>query len=147
MGKFHIERTLPYSAEQLWNLVGDVELYPEFIPWITRLTTYNRESSSENSRFDADVYVGFKMLSEKFSTRVTRSADDQTIDMNLIKGPFRKLKGRWTFAPAAGGTKVAIDLDMEIKNPFIDALFRANYDRAVVKLLAVFEQRAAKLYS
>lgn len=142
MAKFRLERVLPYDADKLWQMVGDVELYPEFIPWITRLQTYNRTGE----RFDADVNVGFRMLSERFSTRVTRDADTRTVDFALIRGPFRRLNGRWSFAEVEGGAKIVFDMDVEIRNPILDALFRANFDRAVSKLLAAFEQRAATLY-
>lgn len=143
MANLRLERTLSYSPEQLWEMVGDVERYPDFIPWISRLHTYNRKDDS----FDADVSVGFKMLSEKFTTRVVRNAAARTVDFRLIRGPFRKLNGQWRFAPAADGTRITFDMDIDIKNPFLDALFRANFDRAVSKLMAIFEQRAAALYA
>ena len=147
MAVFRLERTLPYEAGKLWEMVGDVERYPEFIPWITRLRAYNRDHSGDLSRFDADVAVGFKMLTETFSTRVTRDAGTHTVDMNLIKGPFRKLDGRWTFTPVDGGTRVGFDMDVVIKNPILDALFKANFDRAVSRIMGIFEQRAASLYA
>ena len=148
MSKFRLERTLPYAADKLWDMVGDVERYPEFIPWITRLNAYNRKAGEDGrSGFDADVAVGFKMLTETFSTRVTRDAGAKTVDMNLIKGPFRTLDGRWTFTPTDTGTKVAFDMDVVIRNPILDALFKANVDRAIGILMRIFEQRANDLYS
>jgi len=147
MTKLRLERDLPYAPAQLWEMVGDVERYPEFIPWIKSLRTYNRGPSDEDIvRFDADVTVGFKMLSERFSTRVTRAAEALLVDFNLIRGPFRKLQGRWTFTPSAIGTKVAFDMDIDIRNPILDALFKANFNLAVSRLLAIFEARARQLY-
>ncbi len=144
MTKFHLDRVLPYDATQLWTLVGDVERYPDFIPWITRLHAYNVQATPEGmSRLDADVAVGFKMLSEKFSTRVTRTAADRSVDMTDLKGPFRKMVGRWVFTPVAGGTEISFDMDVEMKNPILDALFRANFNLAVSRLMACFENRAA----
>jgi coenzyme Q-binding protein COQ10 len=146
MTKLRLERDLPYPPAQLWEMVGDVERYPEFIPWIKSLRAYNRAVDQDIVRFDADVAVGFKMLTERFSTRVTRAAAALLVDFDLIKGPFRKLQGRWTFTPIASGTKVAFDMDIDIKNPILDAIFKANFNLAVSKLLAIFEARARQLY-
>jgi len=147
MTKLRLERDLPYAPAQLWEMVGDVERYPEFIPWIKSLRAYNRGPSDEDIvRFDADVTVGFKMLSERFSTRVTRAAEALLVDFDLIRGPFRKLQGRWTFTPSAIGTRVAFDMDIDIRNPILDALFKANFNLAVSRLLAIFEARARQLY-
>jgi coenzyme Q-binding protein COQ10 len=146
MTKLRLERDLPYPPAQLWEMVGDVERYPEFIPWIKSLRAYNRAVEQDVVRFDADVAVGFKMLTERFSTRVTRAAAALLVDFDLIRGPFRKLQGRWTFTPIATGTKVAFDMDIDIKNPILDAIFKANFNLAVSKLLAIFEARARQLY-
>ncbi|HTM82385.1 type II toxin-antitoxin system RatA family toxin [Asticcacaulis sp.] len=146
MTKLRLERDLPYPPAQLWEMVGDVERYPEFIPWIKSLRAYNRAVDQDIVRFDADVSVGFKMLTERFSTRVTRAAEAFLVDFDLIKGPFRRLQGRWTFTPIATGTKVAFDMDIDIKNPILDAIFKANFNLAVSKLLAIFEARAKQLY-
>ena len=146
MTKLRLERDLPYPPAQLWEMVGDVERYPEFIPWIKSLRAYNRAVDLDVVRFDADVAVGFKMLTERFSTRVTRAAAALLVDFDLIKGPFRRLQGRWTFTPIAIGTKVAFDMDIDIKNPILDAIFKANFNLAVSKLLAIFEARAKQLY-
>jgi coenzyme Q-binding protein COQ10 len=146
MTKLRLERDLPYTPVQLWEMVGDVERYPEFIPWIKSLRAYNRSVDQDIVRFDADVAVGFKLLTERFSTRVTRAAEALLVDFDLIRGPFRRLQGRWTFTPSATGTKVAFDMDIDIRNPILDAVFKANFNLAVSKLLAIFESRARHLY-
>lgn len=146
MTRLRLERDLAYAPAQLWEMVGDVERYPEFIPWIKSLRAYNRGGDEDVTRFDADVTVGFKLLNERFSTRVTRAAEALLVDFDLIRGPFRKLQGRWTFTPSALGTKVAFDLDIDIRNPILDAVFKANFNLAVSKLLAIFEARAKALY-
>ncbi|MGA9659057.1 MAG: SRPBCC family protein [Asticcacaulis sp.] len=147
MTQLQLRRTLPYEAYALWQMVGDVERYPEFIPWIKGLRIYNREKPSDDvERFDCDVKVGFKMLSEQFATRVTRAEAALLVDFDLIRGPFRQLKGRWSFMPVLGGTEVSFDLDIDIKNPLLDLLFKANFNMAVNRLLAIFEDRARHLY-
>lgn len=148
MAKFHIERVLPYDAIKLWEMVGDVERYPEFIPWITRLNAYNHAIEGEGgSRFDADVAVGFKVLQERFSTRVIRSGPDRSVAMKLISGPFKAMDGLWTFTPVDNGTRVDFHMDMAFKNPILNALFKANFNLAVNRLIHIFENRARQLYS
>ncbi|MFT3998347.1 MAG: type II toxin-antitoxin system RatA family toxin, partial [Asticcacaulis sp.] len=146
MAQFHLERVLPYAAADLWAMVSDVKRYPEFIPWITALRAYNQTMPAEGVYvFDADVSVGYKMLSERFSTRVTRRADDFSLHMGLLRGPLKKLNGHWHFTETPAGTKVAFDMDMDFKNPILNAMLKANLNIAVSKLMSVFEARAKQL--
>jgi coenzyme Q-binding protein COQ10 len=147
VAQFHLERVLPYAASDLWDMVSDVTKYPDFIPWITALRAYNATTPSEGVHvFDADVSVGYKMLSERFSTRVTRRADDLSLHMGLLRGPLRKLNGRWHFTEVAGGTRVDFDMDMDFRNPILNAMLKANLNIAVNRLMSVFEARAKQLY-
>ncbi|MDC7681817.1 SRPBCC family protein [Asticcacaulis sp. BYS171W] len=147
MAQFHLERVLPYAAEDLWAMVSDVQAYPSFIPWITALRAYNRTTPATGVEvFDADVSVGFKMLSERFSTRVTRKADDLSLHMGLLRGPLKRLNGEWKFTEVAGGTRVDFNMDMDFKNPLLNAVLKANLNIAISKLMSVFEARAKQLY-
>jgi coenzyme Q-binding protein COQ10 len=152
VAKFHLNRVLPYSADKLFDMVGDVERYPEFVPWINSLRTFNVSRPSDDiTRFDADVAVGFSFLTERFTTRVTRFSENKTIDIVLLKGPFKRLHCTWKFSDQTmsnGKIGAAIDfnIDFEFKNPFLDGFLRANFDKAVSKLMACFEGRAQALY-
>lgn len=147
MAQFHLERVLPYAATDLWAMVSDVTKYPDFIPWITALRAYNMTTPAEGVHvFDADVSVGYKMLSERFSTRVTRRAADLSLHMGLLRGPLRKLNGHWHFTEVAGGTRVDFDMDMDFKNPILNAMLKANLNIAVNRLMGTFEARAKQLY-
>ena len=139
---------MPYDAEQLWQMVGDIEAYPHFIPWITKLRAYNSSATGDGqSRMDADVAVGFKLLSEKFTSRIVRSAPDRSVEITALSGPFRRMEGRWTFTPVEGGTRIGFDMDVEMKNPILNALFKANFNLAVSRLMACFENRAREKFS
>ncbi len=152
MTRVNFDRVLPFAADKLFEMVGDVEKYPDYIPWITSMRVTNRTTMSDTvTRMDAEAGVGFKFLSERFSTRVTRDAEGRTIDIVLLRGPFKKLVCRWTFEDAdfmgmPGGCKASLDMDFEFKNPFLTGFLRANFDKAVAKLMACFEGRAATLY-
>lgn len=147
MTKVHFERVLPFEAAKLFDMVGDVEKYPDYIPWITSMRVFNRVPAAENiERFDAEAGVGFKFLSERFSTRVVRDSHARTITITLLKGPFKRLNCQWKFDEAEKGCRASLHMDFEFKNPFLTGFLKANFDRAVSKLMTCFEGRAASLY-
>jgi coenzyme Q-binding protein COQ10 len=139
---------LPYTPDQLFKLVGDVARYPEFVPWITSLRTWNERHLSQGvDVLDAEASVGFAFLKERFATRVRRDALNRQIDVTLLSGPFKKLENRWRFLDAGHGcTRVEFDIDFEFKSRLLSALLTSNFALAVDKLMACFEARAAKLY-
>ncbi len=142
-----LSRELPYAPTELFDLVGDVERYPLFLPWVSRLTTSNRrEDGNDIVVFDAEAHVGFSFVRERFSTRVALNRPALAIDVNLIDGPFRRLENHWRFAPTPHGTALTFEIDYEFKSPVLSALLAANMGRAVRRLIASFEQRARRLY-
>jgi coenzyme Q-binding protein COQ10 len=147
MARHHVERILPYAAEQLFTLVGDVRAYPEFVPWIRSLRTGPERAEGEGvTALDADAAVGFSFLKERFSTRVRLDADALLIDVSLISGPFRRLSNQWRFQADPLGTKIIFDIDFEFKSKLLDIMLRANFDLAVGRLISCFEERAKALY-
>ncbi|MES2034648.1 MAG: SRPBCC family protein [Pseudomonadota bacterium] len=145
--RHRLTRILPYTPDQLFLLVGDVERYPEFVPWITALRVWNRQDEGGGvTTLDAEAAVGFSFLRERFSTRVRRDAAARTIDVSLISGPFRKLQNRWRFLPHEQGTCIEFEIDFEFKLRFLDRILDANFDHAVQKLIQCFDDRAKALY-
>lgn len=143
----HVSRVLPYTPEQLFGLVGDVERYPEFVPWITSMRTWNaRDLGGGCSSLDAEAGVGFSFLKERFATRVRRDAEARQIDVSLLSGPFRKLANSWRFLDDAGGTRIEFDIDFQFKSRLLEGLLAANFHHAVEKLMGCFEARAKALY-
>lgn len=138
---------LPYQPRQLFDLVGDVERYPEFVPWVLRLHTWNPRTEGDGvSLVDAEAEVGFSFVHERFSTRVRRDSPALAIDVDLISGPFRRLENRWRFEPDPGGVKLRFAIDFEFKSRLLDTLLAVNFQRAVSRLIACFEARAKTLY-
>lgn len=147
MPRYHIEKVLPYSPDQLFKLVGDVDAYPDFVPWIQSMRTWNARTDGEAvTVVDAQAGVGFSFLKEKFSTRVRRDALARQIDVQLLSGPFKHLANRWRFVEAPGGTKIEFDIDFEFKSRLLSGMLTANFHHAVDKLIACFEGRARALY-
>ena len=145
--KHAVRRIAPYTPDQLFALVADVERYPEFVPWITAMRVWNRRELGEGaSSLDAEVTVGFSMLKERFATRVRRDATGHAVDVNLIHGPFKRLVNRWKFTPHPVGAEIDFTIDFEFKSRLLDALLRANFAKAVDKIMVQFDLRADELY-
>ena len=146
MHRHTVTRVLPYAPEQLFTLVGDVEAYPSFVPWITAMRTWNGRVDGPVSTVDAEAQVGFSFLREKFATRVRRDATALTVDVSLLYGPFKRLSNQWKFRPHELGTTVEFIIDFAFKSRVLDALLAANLDRAANTLIGCFEARAAALH-
>lgn len=137
-------RILPYTPEQVFALVADVEKYPEFLPWCVACRIKARESQA---CFTADLAVGFKMVREKFTSRVTLNPP-QSIKVEYLDGPFEHLTNIWTFKPAHGGkaTEVEFFLDFEFRSRLLRNLIGLLFEEAVRRMVAAFEKRAAEIY-
>jgi len=146
--RHQVSKVLPYAPEQLFQLVGDISKYPEFVPWITGMRTWNaRPLGSGASSVDAEASVGFSFLKESFATRVRRDAHNRQIDVTLLAGPFRKLENRWRFIDAGHGhTRIEFEIEFVFKSRILEGILRANFAQAVDKLMGCFEARAKALY-
>jgi coenzyme Q-binding protein COQ10 len=146
--RHHVSKVLPFTPDQLFGLVGDVTAYPDFVPWITGMRTWNpRPLGAGVDAIDAEASVGFSFLKERFATRVRRDAGERQINVSLLSGPFKKLENRWRFLDAGHGcTRIEFDIDFAFKSRVLDALLTANFSTAVQKLMACFEARARNLY-
>jgi coenzyme Q-binding protein COQ10 len=143
-----LTRILPYTPRQLFDLVGDVERYPEFVPWVTRLHAFNRRSDGEGVvRLDAEAQVGFSVVHERFTTTVRLDEPALAIDVGLIAGPFRRLANRWRFKDHPRGAELSFEIDFEFKSRLLERLLAANFHRAVNRLVGCFEDRAKALYA
>ena len=138
---------MPFAPDDLLAMVGDVDRYPEFVPWLTAMRTWNRHDIEPGvASLDAEAGVGFSFLRETFATRVIRDANARHISVNLLRGPFRTLRNDWRFRPHPGGTQVEFSIEFGFKTRLLDAFLAANMDRAIDKLIACFEARATALY-
>lgn len=135
-------RRLPYSAEQMFDLVADVAKYREFLPWVIA----TRVRSDTDTEMLADMVVGFKSIRETFTSRVMKTRPSQ-IAVHYVDGPLSDLDNVWTFR-AIDDTTCEIDfaVDFEFKNRVFQAIAGQYFDRAFRKMVAAFETRAGELY-
>ncbi|MBL0947637.1 type II toxin-antitoxin system RatA family toxin [Brevundimonas sp.] len=142
-----LTRILPYEPQQLAALVADVRAYPDFVPWVTSMRVWNeREEAPGVSLLDAEAGVGFAFLKERFSTWVRYDRTAPKVEVGLIRGPFRHLKNRWAFFPHPEGARLEFMIDFAFRSPLLDAMLKANFDRAVESLIRRFEAEAARRY-
>jgi coenzyme Q-binding protein COQ10 len=135
-------RQLPYSAEQMFDLVADVDRYPEFLPWVVA-TRVRHDSDSEMT---ADMLVGFKALREKFTSKVVKHRPDM-ICVHYVDGPLRDLDNNWTFRNCGENCcEIEFAVDFTFKNMMFEALAGQYIDRAFRKMVSAFEERARALY-
>lgn len=135
-------RRVPWSCEQMFDMVADVGRYAEFLPWVVAV----RVKSDGESEMIADLLVGFKAIREKFTSRVQKHRPDH-INVHYIDGPLRDLDNSWTFRPLEnGGCELDFCVDFTFRNPVFEALAGQYFDRAFRRMVEAFEQRAAALY-
>jgi coenzyme Q-binding protein COQ10 len=143
--KVHNEtRLLPYTPDQMFTLVADVGRYPEFLPWC--LGARVREQTSEMVL--ADLMIGFKMVREKFTSRVWLDQAARRIEVEYIDGPFKRLSNTWNFNDAPdGGCRLEFHLEFEFSSLVLQKLIGVLFHEAVRRMVAAFENRAKQLYS
>jgi len=135
-------RLLPHSSEDLFDLVADIERYPEFLPWCVGL----RIKSRTETVLTADMMIGFKVFREKFTTRVTLQRPDR-IDVEYLNGPFKYLNNHWLFLPSEDGAcDIDFFVDFEFRSRVLKAAIGTVFNEAVQKMIDAFEKRAAALY-
>jgi len=143
--KVHSEqRVMPYSAVQMFNLVADVARYPEFLPWCTGA----RIREKRDDLIVADLMIGFKMVRERFTSRVRIDRQALQIDVEYIDGPFKYLQNHWKFIDIENGhCRVDFHLEFEFRSLMLQKLIGVLFHEAVRRMVSAFEARAKQLYS
>ena len=135
-------RRLPYSAEQMFDLVADVGRYGEFLPWVVA----TRVRSNSETEMVADIVVGFKSLRESFTSRVAKDRPN-TIKVHYVDGPLSDLDNVWTFRAVDAHTcEIDFLVDFTFKNRLFEKIAGQYFDKAFRKMVEAFEARAAQLY-
>ena len=135
------KRFLPYTPEQLFDLVADVGSYQHFLPWVAA----TRIREDDETGMVADLIVGFGALKETFTSRVKKDRPHQ-IDIDYIEGPLKYLHNHWKFRAVPGGSEVDFCVDFAFRNRIFEALAGQMFDRALRRMIGAFEERAHALY-
>lgn len=147
MPTFTTTRTVPYTPEQMFALVADVERYPEFLPLCTGLRVLRRESDdADRDVLVARMSVGYRNIAESFTSRVTLAPQQSRIVVEYVDGPFSHLTNRWTFTPNGAGADVQFYINYEFRSRMLGLMMGAVFERAFQKFAEAFEERARKIY-
>jgi len=134
-------RHLPYTPDQMFDLVADVQRYEEFLPWVSAI----RVRSDSDTEMVADMIVGFKGLRETFTSKVNKHRPDE-IHVDYLDGPLKYLRNDWVFRSEGTGCAVDFSVDFAFKNRVFEMLAGQVFGAALRKMIGAFEDRAAVLY-
>ncbi len=150
MRQFHDTQQSPYSTQQIFDLVIDIERYPEFIPWCRAARILTREEG----RMTAELVVSFSNFTESYVseviyTRPANPAEKGVIDVGLLQGPFKHLNNHWVFTalPEGKGTEISLDLAFQFRSKILDSLIGLVFGKATTKMGLAFKERADALYA
>ncbi len=146
MPKFENVRTVPHSPEEMFQLVADVERYPEFLPLCQALHVRSRRERDGKTLLIADMTVAYKLVRETFTSQVLLKPEERRIDVSYVDGPFKYLDNRWTFEPVPTGCAVRFYIDYEFKSRTLGLLMGSMFDFAFRRFAAAFEERADVIY-
>ena len=136
------QKPLPYAPEQMFNLVSDIEKYPEFLPWCVG----TRVRSREGNVLIADMVIGYKMFRERFTSRVELTRPGR-IDVSYYEGPFKYLNNHWIFMEQPDGTCIVdFYVDFEFRSKLLQKMIGVVFEKAVQIMVSAFEERADHIY-
>ncbi len=139
---------MPYTPQQMYDLVADVERYPEFLPWTAAARIRKVTPKPDGSEvMEADLVISFKVFRERFGSRVVLWPQERVIETEYLHGPFKYMRSNWRFEEAeGGGCKVHFDVDFEMKNRILQSAAELFFFEAMKRVVKAFEARAAELY-
>ncbi len=147
MPEFRTNRHVAHSAERMFDLVADVERYPEFVPFCERLEVRGRRSDGDRDVLVVDMTVGYKLLRETFTSKVTIDRGAMEIRADYLDGPFRALENVWTFLPRPdGGTEIEFCIVYEFRSRTLGMLMGTMFERVFRTFAHAFEARADAVY-
>ncbi|MBW4708815.1 type II toxin-antitoxin system RatA family toxin [Roseobacter sp. YSTF-M11] len=139
-------RTLPYTAQQMYDLVADVDSYPAFLPWCSAARVKSVTTKGDTEVMEADLVISFKVFRERFTSRVVLHPKDMNIDTEYLDGPFRYMKSNWGFRDVDGGCDVSFFVDFAFRNMILQRLIGVVFNEAMHRIVRAFETRARELY-
>lgn len=146
MPNFRTVRHVPFTPREMFDVVADVERYPEFLPLCEGLTVTERKAGERGAVLTATMTVGYKAITERFTTRVTLDPDAGAITVRHLDGPFSHLENEWRFVAAGSGCDVHFSIDYAFRSAMLQLIVGAAFDKAVRSYTDAFEGRARALY-
>lgn len=146
MPSFRTVRHVPFTPREMFEVVADVERYPEFLPLCEGLTVLERADDEHGSSLTATMTVGYKAITERFTTQVRLDPEAGEIRVRNINGPFSHLENEWRFAAAGSGCDVHFSISYAFRSTMLALIVGAAFEKAVRSYAEAFEARARALY-
>lgn len=146
MPNFRTVRRVPFTAQQMFDVVADVEHYPKFLPLCEGLIVNERRRGEKGDELTATMTVGYKSITERFTTQVALEPAASLIRVRHLDGPFSHLENEWRFVSAPGGSDVHFSIDYAFRSAMLSLIVGAAFDKAVRSYTDAFEARARALY-
>ena len=149
MPQFTTRRRVRHSADDMFDLVADIERYPEFVPLCRAMRVTRRTALGDRETVVAEMEVAYKLIRERFTSRVILVRPERTILVDYLDGPFRRMENRWTFRPLGGeggGCEVEFFISYEFRSRALGLLMGAVFDSAFRRFAAAFENRADAVF-
>jgi coenzyme Q-binding protein COQ10 len=147
MPHFSTKRRVPHAATDMFDLVADVEKYPQFVPLCSALKVKSRTEKDGATVLVADMTVAYKIIRETFTSRVTLDRPELRIFVEYLSGPFKRMQNRWRFVPIGkDACEIEFFIDYEFRSRALAAVMGAVFDAAFRKFAVAFEQRADEIY-
>ena len=140
-------KRVPYTAEEMFDLVAEIERYPDFLPWCAALRIVSRQERKAQEILLADMVVSYSVFRDQFRSRVTLAKPVMTIDTDYVHGPFRELKNHWRFSENQdGGSVVEFKIEFEFRNPVLQATAHSVFEQVFLRMADAFVARAEEVY-
>ena len=147
MPEEHLKRRVPHSAAQMFDLVADVERYPQFLPGCRGLRVVHRGGDASVGTIVAEMKVGYKFITERFTCRIALDRPQYLIQVDYVDGPLSRLENAWQFTDLAdGGSEVDFKIAFELSSRRLGMIVNALFDRVFLRFVDAFEARAQAIY-
>jgi coenzyme Q-binding protein COQ10 len=143
------KREMPYSAEEMFALIADIEKYDEFLPWCEAARVRRRKPMADGHGeiVEADLVISFRVFRERFGSRVTLRPEEKVIDVEYLEGPFRYLNNHWEFTPTGEQRcEVNFFVDFQFKSRTLQSIIGVVFNEAMQRIVGAFSRRAEALY-
>jgi coenzyme Q-binding protein COQ10 len=146
MPSFETRRIVAFTPHEMFDLVADVERYPEFLPLCEGLRVLSNDGEGDRRSLVAAMDVGYKGIRETFTSRVQLDRTVPSVRTDLVQGPFNRLVNKWDFTPTSNGCEVKFFIDYEFKSMILQMLVGAVFEQAFGRFAEAFEERAVQIY-
>ena len=136
------QKFVPFTPDQLFEMVSDVQSYPKFLPWCVGA----RIRSADDELIVADLMIGYKLLRERFTSRVTLDRAKWKIETEFTDGPFKFLRNQWEFKSCPEGCQIVFLVEFEFRSTVLQKLVSVLFNEVVLRMVSAFEKRAYFLY-